>query len=271
MKLISSSDTLQFLCKSAPRPWVKRMLKCMIIDGELDAYFALGRIIPATRVFLITSGIPELINMPLGPERNKVLDESCEVELATSLYDKLSADILEDDVTEWGDEELPHHVSGGFFIFANEIDWEAGILNVNEMSIERDIRDIFFWDSDDHLGSQFRSPEYNVKLGGLCFPFEVIEMMLPNMEASDLTEIKQSRSETTIGRPRKWDWEGAFGHLAVAAQHPDGLPTGPGSQAKIERIIADWFIAETGDCPATSQIRQRAQKMHRLLSVPKTG
>lgn len=39
MRLIKSKDTVEFLSKAAPRPWVCRMLCWMILDGQLDAYF----------------------------------------------------------------------------------------------------------------------------------------------------------------------------------------------------------------------------------------
>src|SRR3954471_16875032 len=57
------------------------------------------------------------------------------------------------------------------------------------------------------------------------------------------------------GRPRVWDWDGALMHLLKVAQHPDGLPTGPGAQAQLERLVSDWFIETTGNAPSTSQVR----------------
>jgi hypothetical protein len=69
------------------------------------------------------------------------------------------------------------------------------------------------------------------------------------------------------GRPRKYDWEGAMIHMAALANHPDGLPTGPGAQAKIARRIADWFESGGGDCPADSEIRRRASRIVQALTA----
>jgi len=175
-----------------------------------------------------------------------------------------------DEPIEWDESEEPQQVGAGFFVYAEELDWEAGTIRAEVSAPESRDELHLFWDADEHLGSQFDRASYNAELSGLRFPLDVIEMLLPNAEFNASNMSGPSFRETIIGRPRKWDWEGAFARLAVVAQHPDGLPTGPGAQAKIEKILADWFVSETGDSPASSQIRQRAQKMMPLLSVPKT-
>jgi len=63
------------------------------------------------------------------------------------------------------------------------------------------------------------------------------------------------------GIEAKWDWEGAIAHVAAVANRPDGLPEGPGAQAKIEEIIMNWFIDSTGDAPTASEVRRRASKV----------
>lgn len=63
------------------------------------------------------------------------------------------------------------------------------------------------------------------------------------------------------GRPPTHDWEGAIVHITTLANTPDGLPEGQGAQAKIERLMRDWFIHETGDAPSDSEIRKRARRV----------
>jgi hypothetical protein len=50
MKLVTSREAIAFLSQSAPRAWVQRLLRCMIIDREIDAYFSAGGIQPYTSV-----------------------------------------------------------------------------------------------------------------------------------------------------------------------------------------------------------------------------
>jgi hypothetical protein len=62
------------------------------------------------------------------------------------------------------------------------------------------------------------------------------------------------------GRPKKWDWEAALAHVAaVLSRDPDGLPEGRGAQAKIERVIADWFVETAGEAPSEGEVRNRAR------------
>lgn len=270
MKLISSADTLNFLSKSAPRPWVKRMLKWMIYEGELPPYFTKGKITPFSSVLGVLVQVDGLAQMDAGPARDAAIRANFDKEIAEQLVGRGRQDPVFDEPIEWNESEEPHQVGAGFFVYAEELDWEAGTIKAAIHAPESRDELHLFWDADDHLGTQFERAEYQAELYGLRFPLDTIEMFVPNVELSASASIGPVNREAVIGRPRKWDWEGAFAQLAVVAQHPDGLPTGPGAQAKIEKILADWFVSETGDSPASSQIRQRAQKMSRLLSVPKT-
>jgi hypothetical protein len=107
----------------------------------------------------------------------------------------------------------------------------------------------------------------------LSFEFSKIEMLLPNHElrqsTSFVTEALELRRRR--GRPSKWDWEGALAFVIKKAQHPDGLPCGVGAQARIEEMIRDWFIEETGGAPAPSQVRERASKIVEMLERPEKG
>jgi hypothetical protein len=68
-------------------------------------------------------------------------------------------------------------------------------------------------------------------------------------------------SRAAGGRPPKWDWEGCAIAMIAYANTPDGLPIGPSSQAKIERLMADWFQERYGEEPAESSIREHAAKI----------
>jgi len=79
--------------------------------------------------------------------------------------------------------------------------------------------------------------------------------------------------EHNRGRPPKWDWEGALAHVVAVANTPDGLETGPGAQAAIERLIADWFTRASNDAsaPSESEIRKRASRIMKAIKNPNTG
>jgi len=265
MKLISSADTLNFLCKNAPRPWVKRMLKWMIYNGELAPYFTHGKITPFTSVLGVLVQIEGLAQLDAGPERDAAIRAEFEPDFADQLIDRDRFAEVFGEPVEWDEREEPHQVGAGFFVYADEIDWEEGSIKAEIHHPESQDEYHLFWDAQDHLSAEFERSQFKVELSGLRFSLDALEMMLPAVEPSASRTTSDSEHVTAIGRPRKWDWEGAFAKLALVAQHPDGLPVGPGAQAQIERILSEWFVAETGDSPATSQIRQRAQKMMRLL------
>jgi hypothetical protein len=71
------------------------------------------------------------------------------------------------------------------------------------------------------------------------------------------------------GRLPKWDWEGALIEVTRVANTPDGLPTGRGAQAEIERIMRDWFIATYDGAPSISDIRERARRI--MAAITKDG
>tara|TARA_R100000501_G_scaffold14813_2_gene26875 strand:- start:7287 stop:7601 length:315 start_codon:yes stop_codon:yes gene_type:complete len=68
------------------------------------------------------------------------------------------------------------------------------------------------------------------------------------------------------GRPPKYDWEGSLIDIIAQANTPDGLPEGPGAQAKIENMMSEWFIARTGEGPAISEVRRRAKRVMEAIS-----
>jgi len=73
----------------------------------------------------------------------------------------------------------------------------------------------------------------------------------------DLSAKKQPASAG--GAPRKWDWDGAFLHLAALAHgsadgllRPDG---GEPNQTDIAEILRAWFVDNYDDAPESSQLR----------------
>jgi hypothetical protein len=179
-------------------------------------------------------------------------------------------DYIEDDPIEWNEESEPHAVGGGFFVYAEDVDWEAGQLSIDIAELNLGDLEHLFWDADEHLASMFPQPWFQGTLTGMCYPWGVIEMLQPSVEIQFGTGSSQVPLGARVGRPRTWNWEGALTHLLGLAQHPDGLPTGAGAQARIEELIAEWFVETTGNSPAPSQIRNWAQKVMRALKTPET-
>ena len=269
MKLVSSASALDFLGKAAPRPWIKRMIPWMIYAGELKPFFATGRIVPRAMLMaiLVAEGGIDL----LGPmeARDAAIRERWNREMSAKLVGRRNDEYIEDDPIEWNEEDDPQEVGGGFFFYADDIDWENGTLLAEIIDPNLgDLQDYLFWDADEHLSSGFPKPDFSVILRGLCFRWDQIEMLQPSEQLLIEKESRVASTSTrSIGRPRKWDWDGALAHLLSIAQHPDGLPVGAGAQAQIEKHIAEWFINSTGGSPTTSQIRACAQRVMQALKT----
>lgn len=266
MRLIKSKDTIDFLSKAAPRPWVCRMLCWMVIDGQLDAYFEKAHVQASGSAFQYLLKHREEAGEESGPKMDEIIRREYDSDLAEKIVGKTIHDKILDDPIEWEAEDGPQALDAGFILFASEIDWEAGSVKCDWLPDDRDVKDMWF-SGGEFLYSEFVHPEYTAKLEGMAFELNRIEMLLPNSELRDFTgSTKQAAtSQSFIGRPRKWDWEGALAHIIAEAQTPDGLPTGHGAQAKVEAMIAEWFEAEAGNSPAVSQIRLRASKVMALI------
>jgi hypothetical protein len=265
MGRISARETLDFLSKSAPRPWVKRMLLWMIFNGELAPYFLEGRSVATTSAFSI---INAFLQRGASKEiKSELIRQYFKPELAERLIALDNLDEFEDVVCEWDSDEGPREVSAGYFVYASDIDWSAGIVETEIYGnvVEADV----FWDSDDLLNSSFKDADYVVTLPGLCFDRGAIEILQPTAELMAPAQ-DQAEGRARLGLPRSWDWDGAMTHLLAIAQTPDGLPTGPGAQAQIERAVADWFMTRTGNTPSTSQVRHHVKKIMRALKKPES-
>jgi hypothetical protein len=83
-------------------------------------------------------------------------------------------------------------------------------------------------------------------------------------------KIESTKVKNKGGRPPRWDWEGALIEVMRVANTPDGLPSGRGAQAEIERIMRDWFVASSDEAPSTSDMPDYGEthKGRKLVSVP---
>lgn len=193
-------------------------------------------------------------------------------EFAQKLIGREKMDRVDDEPQTWDENGPPRKVDVGFFLYASDIDFEAGTLATDYIDLSGSLGEALF-PSEELYGTEFERPEYEAELRALCFVKSQIELLLPTMQMAETSALQPDLLDwrRSTGRPPRWDWEGALAHIVSLAQHPDGLPTGPGAQARVEEMIAEWFIKEAGECPSESQIRQRASKVMRTINRPKTA
>lgn len=255
------------------------MLLWMIFQGELAPYFTAGTIGVRGRVFEFLHSLPPEVLEGL-PRHNGVyvaevvsgsensLKEYFDEPIVEKIIGKSGMDYIEDTPICWNDTEEPHQVGAGFFVYADEIDWEVGNLKTESIPQRDELEEHLFWDAEEHLASGiFDRPDFSVLLSGMCFELGAIEMLLPTERISLNSSVVVARADQgrQLGRPAKWDWDASLAHIVALANKPDGLPSGPGAQARIEELMVEWFIDRTGDAPAISQIRTRAQKIVRSM------
>lgn len=244
----------------------------MAFDEELHVYSRSGKVQAHTTVFAFTFQLYETAGEFTGPKMDDAIRENYGPEFAQKLIGKDTSDRVDDEAQTWDENDLPVLVDPGFFLFASDIDFDAGTLATDYIDIGGSFGDAIF-PSQELFGTEFERPEYEAELRGLCFVKSEIELLLPTMQMAGTTALQPDLLDwrRSTGRPPRWDWEGALAHIVSLAQHPDGLPTGPGAQARVEEMIAEWFMEEAGDTPAESQIRQRASKVMRTIARPKKG
>ena len=268
MRLISSRDTFVFLSQAAPKPWVDRMLRWMIYNHEVAAYPDEVTVRPYSTAFTFTVRLHKQGVDFSGPSMDAAIRKEFAKELADKLVGKNFDERVYDETQTWSVASEMQPIDAGFIAFASDIDWQIGTIKADWIPSSKN-RDDFIFPNDEYFVSNFEDPDYNFEFTGIKFEHEKIEMLLPNHELQPSTDHGFVRADNprAIGRPLKWNWEGSMAYIISLAQHPDGLPTENGAQAKIENMIADWFIRETGNSPSTSQIRTRAQTIIASLKM----
>jgi hypothetical protein len=269
MKLISSREALNFLSQAAPRPWAQRLLRWMAFAGELDAYSNEGKVQAHSVVMQFTAQLVKKAGEFSGPKMDAAIKVEYSDEMAAKLIGRNHQDRFDDDPVIWSTSEEPRRVDIGFFLYASDIDFDQGYLEVDWFEVGDGLSKAIF-PSDDLFGTDLDNPDYEAEVRGLSFEFSQIELLLPQLELRQSSGFMAEPADKrhSVGRPPKWDWEGALASVIAQANHPDGLPTGSGAQARIEEMMANWFMRTTGDAPAESQIRQRAAKIMRTIKRP---
>jgi hypothetical protein len=264
VKLISFKNSVDFLPSSAPRPWMKRLFAWMCVNDELRAYATHGIVTAQSPLFAILTSMDGYD--PLGPmaDRDELIKRYYNSELSSKMIGRRYDELIDDDPIEWSIADEPIMSSAGTILYSNNIDWELSTLDGEYVESMISQNETLFWDRDELYVSGFHGASYHAQLGGLSFAADSIELLHPIREGLTPT-LPRTTNASGLGRPRKWDWEGAMAALVAVAQHPDGLPTGPGAQAKVEKMTADWFAKEAGDTPAPSQIRQHISALLRGL------
>lgn len=272
VQLIPSKIALDFLSNAAPRPWVRRMLQWMIFSDQLAPYFTAGEIKSMVRVYEMFYSKEGFDHDFTTEQRKQWIEENFEPEIAAKLVTHDRMDLIEEYRVVWTINDEPRKMGAGYLVYSQDIDWDAGTVSVELSQPLGSLEEHLFWDAEEHLSSEYEAAHFEVSLSGLCFEQEAIEMLLPshsldNYGAMLVNAIDRPSTKPALGRPPKWDWEGAISYLVSVAQHPDGLPQGEGAQARIEEMISQWFIDQCGDSPSTSQIRQRARSI--ILAIKK--
>ena len=116
----------------------------MIYAGELAPDFTRGKIIPFTNVLGVLLQVEELALLESGPERDAAIRENFEEEIAKQLIGRAAEDVVWEEPIEWDETEEPHEVGAGF-VYAEELNWEAGSLSAEISDPEDDSH--LFWDA----------------------------------------------------------------------------------------------------------------------------
>lgn len=268
---ISSAQALDMLQAHAPRAWCKRILMWLIFDGQIALFFTKGSVKEfrlARRVIDEALHSAEVEGKPDDPERREEYLQLVAQEWSEEIAENVRAagpDLLARACTRHDTfEDEPTDAPIAALIFADDVDWERGTA---AGVIYPDAEDKIFRHGSELLDTEYGDGSIEFELEGMAFELERIELLAPNAAGPAPSPIMSGRSDeanvrtSRIGRPPKWDWEGAIAHVAAIANRPDGLPEGAGAQAKLEQIMMEWFVAATGDAPASSEVRRRASKI----------
>lgn len=243
-----------------------RMLHAMLLNDEIQPFFLSGRIRSEVMVGEMLSQIEGLGLEPHSEERDAHVRKELGDEKADLIKGK-----------DWTDRflEYEEEVEGydGFvlaelgFIHYGTIDWETGDMLCDYIPDRRERPDHLFSRVEDLIGTEYENNSVTAEFQGMHLAREKIELLLPThrLPSGDGKGLPFVPEDKRVGRPKKWDWEGAIAFVVSQAQTPDGLPIGDGAQAQIETMIAEWFEAQTGNSPSVSQIRTRASLIMRMI------
>lgn len=262
-RYISSKEALDVLSVLAPRPWCKKLLLQLMFEKAIRVYAGAGHFVG--RVPILTLLDDESVVPGDGEKFWEAVQEKYgvvapkEADLITTPRGTLAPVTgyrwtCEQDLSQY------HEISWGYYLYADYLDWDLGELKI-ESIFPFETNGVF--PEDDIMFSERRNIdhvrfswlEFSVVLQNLAFDRSAIELLVGSEQTLKI------RSAASVGRPTKWDWNGALIALIRKANEPDGLPTGHGAQASIERHLSDWFVFHYGEQPAASQIRHYAQKV----------
>ena len=260
--LITTSQALDMLATLAPRAWAKRLLKALVLDGEVDLYARQGVITETVLIGLLskrrrTDNGVEYIK-PDPEEVARIYGE----EAAEAIKGKSIEDEVELRRDEWNDEarDVPF-----VLLLSDQVDFENGALTFERYG--NDIPDEWFSTTDETFSRYHRESTHRIVLGDLCCSLAQVELLAP--QASPPAPIPPSQSSEPgrggPGRRPKWDWEGALAAVTAVANSVDGLPMGLGAQAEVERLLAEHFTSQSGESPAESELRKRASRIMQAL------
>jgi hypothetical protein len=260
--LITTSQTLDMLATLAPRAWAKRLLKALVLDGEVDLYARQGLVTETVWIGLLTFGKRTADGTEdIKPDPEEVARIYGE-EVAEAIEGKALMDEVELHRGEWKDE--PRNVPFALLL-TDQVDFEAGSLTFERYGIS--IPDEWLSTAEESFSRYHRESTQHIVLDDLCCSLAQIELLAPQAIAP--APIAQSQATETLrggpGRPPKWDWEGALAAVTAIANSVDGLPTGLGAQAEVERSLAEYFIAQSGASPAESELRKRASRIMQAI------
>ncbi|APZ98706.1 hypothetical protein BWQ93_09525 [Sphingopyxis sp. QXT-31] len=268
--MIPLSEAIDFLSQCAPHAWVKRMLHAMFLTDELQPYFLSGRVKSEVSVGEILLALPDKMLEPPSAKRDAAVREKFSPEIADAIKDKNWTDTFVEYDTEIEPVEGFVFAELGFIHYGT-IDWNKGDLICDYIPERGERPDHLFHGIEDMLGTEYERNTSTAEFRGMFLPIDKIELLLPThrLIPSDQRALGPSPERRPIGRPPKWDWEGAMAAVGASAKER-GLLTGePGTQAKIEAAMSEWFIEQTGDAPTISQIRGRASRLVEMVEKSK--
>jgi len=106
------------------------MLKWMIFDRELDAYADRVTVHPYTSVFAFTAQLYEKAKEFSGPKMDEAIMAEYPEEFAKKLIGKGQGDRVGDEINIVEGWENIGSLDAGFIMFASNIDWDHGTIEI---------------------------------------------------------------------------------------------------------------------------------------------